>query len=66
MHDDEKEDFCMTHDNVIKFPIQKTAGQIVEENRLKRLAEEEPLKGEIEELKRKLGELEIETFDFKE
>lgn len=56
----------MTHDNVIKFPIQKTAGQIVEENRIKRLAEEEPLKRKIEELKRKLGESEIETFDFKE
>ncbi|WP_161807532.1 hypothetical protein [Bacillus sp. FJAT-28004] len=46
----------MTDGNVIPFPNQKTVLQIVQENRAKRIAEEEILIAEIEELKRKLGE----------
>ena len=56
----------MTDDNVIPFPNQKTALQIVQENRAKRIAKEAILIAEIEELKRKLGESERQTFDFKE
>jgi len=56
----------LTDDNVIPFPNKKTSLQIVEENLIKRLAEEAILIAEIEELKRKLGESERQTFDFKE
>lgn len=56
----------MTDDHVIPFPIQKTALQIVEENRVKRIADEAILIAEIEELKRKLCESERQTSDFKE
>jgi len=56
----------LTDDNVIPFPNQKTSLQIVEENRIKRQAEESILIAEIEELKRKLGESERQMFDFKE
>lgn len=45
----------MQNCNIVKFPIQKTAAQVVAENRAKRKAETELRKAEIEELKRKIG-----------
>lgn len=42
--------------NIVKFPVQeKTAAQVVQENRARRISREEEFKKEIEELKRKIS-----------